>query len=64
MVSKKTEPELPSAQQRQIPPSDQPLTSIPQTIFGPKLLIEGRARCFQVDIDKLVTMSLQDYFQT
>ena len=37
------------------------LTTVPQTIFGPKTLLEGRIKAFASDLRKLVTMTIQEF---
>ena len=37
------------------------LTTIPQTVFGAKTLLEGRSGAFQADISKLFSMTLDEY---
>jgi len=41
---------------------EEPLTSIPQTLFGAPTLYEGRRKGFLADLHKLLSVVLEDYF--
>jgi len=43
-------------------PNEEPLTTISQHIFGEKTLADGRVKGFTMDLRKLATMTMEDYF--